>query len=396
MEGVEPLEYYGPGGYHPVHIGDRLDGRYRVVHKLRDDLSSITWLALDEKLSKYVGVKVGIGCVDRIEGDVLSRLAKSASDDASSENKPTLFSVLLDRFDISGPNGIHPCLVTSPTRHSLGDLKGETFEMELFQLDVTRSLAAQLSIAVAQVHSSGYAHGDIGLHNAFFQFPPSLNYLSVNQVYKQYGEARAKAFINTDTQMQSGDHWAPSYRVFPMEMDMDGQDIALHEAKLTLTGFGAAFRPADKPRFPSHKQYWNSIRPPEAYFEPGSPLTFAWDIWSLGNAIFELLARRPLLNVWDAIAQQVHMSGPMPPEWWEKWGERSKWFDGTGRPLNKELSQSYTWEALLEDHVQSERRSDRVEPIGEGEKDALLRLLWWMLAWRPAERPSAPEVLETE
>ncbi|KAF6813997.1 hypothetical protein CMUS01_12724 [Colletotrichum musicola] len=86
----------------------------------------------------------------------------------------------------------------------------------------------------------------------------------------------------------------------------------------------------------------------------------------------------------------------MPPEWWEKWGERSKWFDGAGRPLNSELSQSYTWEALLEDHVQSERRSDRMEPIGEDEKDAMLRLLRWMLAWRPAERLSAPEVLETE
>ncbi|KAF6813998.1 protein kinase domain-containing protein [Colletotrichum musicola] len=107
-------------------------------------------------------------------------------------------------------------------------------------------------MAIAKVHSSGYAHG--------------------------------------------GDNWVPSYRVFPTEMDMDGQDIPLHEANLTLTGFGAAFRPADKPRFQSQKQYWNSILPSEVYFEPGMPLTFAWDIWSLGNAIFELLARRPLIG----------------------------------------------------------------------------------------------------
>lgn len=34
IEGVEGLENYRTGGYHPIQIGDRFHGRYRVVDKL--------------------------------------------------------------------------------------------------------------------------------------------------------------------------------------------------------------------------------------------------------------------------------------------------------------------------------------------------------------------------
>lgn len=34
LEEVERLENYRLGGYHPVQIGDRFHGRYRILHKL--------------------------------------------------------------------------------------------------------------------------------------------------------------------------------------------------------------------------------------------------------------------------------------------------------------------------------------------------------------------------
>ncbi len=34
LSNVENLELYRPGGYHPVHIGDQLEKRYYVIHKL--------------------------------------------------------------------------------------------------------------------------------------------------------------------------------------------------------------------------------------------------------------------------------------------------------------------------------------------------------------------------
>lgn len=44
----EWTELYGPGGYHPIHLGDMFkDGQYRVIRKLGDGAFSTVWLAVD-------------------------------------------------------------------------------------------------------------------------------------------------------------------------------------------------------------------------------------------------------------------------------------------------------------------------------------------------------------
>lgn len=158
IDGVEDLSDYRPGGYHPIHIDDRLDKRYRVVHKLGHGAFSTAWLAIDEKTSEYVAVKVSTADADRTEVDILSQLTQNAASYIDSEDMLSLIPVVLDRFDLSGPNGTHPCLVTIPARCSLRDAR-EASGSCLFQLDVARSLASQLVIAVSVVHSHGYAHG---------------------------------------------------------------------------------------------------------------------------------------------------------------------------------------------------------------------------------------------
>lgn len=49
IPGVENLDHYRQGGYHPVHIGDTfLQGKYVVVHKLGHGNMSTVWLAAEE------------------------------------------------------------------------------------------------------------------------------------------------------------------------------------------------------------------------------------------------------------------------------------------------------------------------------------------------------------
>ncbi|KKA20009.1 hypothetical protein T310_6007 [Rasamsonia emersonii CBS 393.64] len=53
LEGVERLERYRPGGYHPVVIGGCLHDRYRIVHKLGFGAYSTTWLARDQTAGRF-------------------------------------------------------------------------------------------------------------------------------------------------------------------------------------------------------------------------------------------------------------------------------------------------------------------------------------------------------
>lgn len=156
IDDVERLALYQPGGYHPVPIADRLNKRYRVVHKLGYGTYSTTWLARDEQSSKLVAVKVGTADSNAHESEILNRLAKPAH--TSQGQTEVSIPPVLDHFSIQGPNGTHPCLVTIPARCSISDTK-EASNSGLFQLTVARYLIAQLVLAVAQIHERGYVHG---------------------------------------------------------------------------------------------------------------------------------------------------------------------------------------------------------------------------------------------
>ncbi|TQN73124.1 Serine/threonine-protein kinase spk-1 [Colletotrichum shisoi] len=297
VDNVERLDLYRTGGYHPIQPGDRLDGRYRVVHKLGYGTHSTIWLARDDRQVKYVAVKVGTADSDEKEADILSRVADLTGEGEGREN--TLVPLVLDRFSVAGPNGRHPCFVTTPARCSLADAKGAS-ACGLFQLGVARSLAGQVATAVANTHDEGYVHGE--------------------------------------------------------------------------------------------------IRPPEARFEPLKPLSFASDIWSLACTIWAILGQRPFLDTFlisqdDATSDQVDALGPLPPEWWEKWETRSRKFAGNGKP--KEGRLAWSWDQRFEDSIQEPRRDEGMETLEERERDALFDMVRWMLAFRPEDRPSARQVLET-
>ncbi len=48
---VESVEEYRHGGYHPVHLNDIFNYRYKIVGKLAHGQYSTVWLALDQRYS---------------------------------------------------------------------------------------------------------------------------------------------------------------------------------------------------------------------------------------------------------------------------------------------------------------------------------------------------------
>ncbi|KAK3937877.1 kinase-like domain-containing protein [Diplogelasinospora grovesii] len=351
---------YTPGGYHPLKISDRLHGRYRIVHKLGYGASSTTWLARDEKSSKYLYVAI-------------KRKSWPGGLD------PTGARSFWDR----GPNGTHSCLVTAPERCSLADV-GEASWSALFQLDVARSLAAQLAAAVAYVHDQGYAHGDLHLGNLLLRLPSELDHLSIDQLYDEFGPPEAEPIVRQDgTPLPPG---VPSHAISPVEFGKPSEQIELSEAKLLLTDFGVAFCPSREARYESHTPL--KIRPPEARFEPTKPVSFASDIWSLGCSIWAILGQRP---VFDPSASMPF--GRLPPEWWDKWAARSRQFTETGQPVDGRSPRS--WDERFQDSMHQSRCRENMATVDEKERDALSMMIRWMLAFRSGDRPSAKQVLET-
>lgn len=75
IEGVERMEFYQYGGYHPVEIGDYFHDRYRVIHKLGHGTYSTIWLARDKIANRYVAVKICTADSNPLGTDVLSQLS---------------------------------------------------------------------------------------------------------------------------------------------------------------------------------------------------------------------------------------------------------------------------------------------------------------------------------
>lgn len=393
IEGVERLENYRTGGYHPVEIGDNFCGRYRVVHKLGYGSYSTTWLARDEQLKKYVAVKVCTADSDPHEINTLSALTRSQSSSARSVGE-TMIPSVLDTFNVQGPNGSHSCYVTVPARTSLSGAKDGSWK-RLFQLDVARALAAQLTIAVEYIHARGVAHGDLHLGNILLQLPSDFDQLSIERLYEKYGAPEMEPVTHLDGKpLPPG---VPSHGISPVWLGEASEKIALSEARILLTDFGEAFSPSEKPKYGSHAPL--GIRPPEVRFEPTKPLSFSSDIWMLACTIWAIIAQRPLFESFlatedDMTCEHVDALGILPLEWWQKWELRRERFTEDGTPINHNPYRS--WADRFEDSIQQPRRESGLSPFDPVERDAIFALLRSMLSFRPEDRPTAQEVLESE
>jgi len=390
---VEKLEGYRVGGYHSMTIGDHIHNRYQVVQKLGHGTYSTIWLARDQKDDKYVAIKVCTADSNPLESSVLSELSNSQQSSSTSLGK-TLIPSVLDRFEIQGSNSTHPCYVTIPARMSLSEAKDASYN-RLFQLEVARALAAQLVLAVEYVHSQGFVHGDLHTGNVLLRLPFNLSQISVEGLYKKYGEPEFEAIRRFDGQPLPPN--IPSRAVLPIWLGEASDKLKLPEAKILLSDFGEAFFPTKQQRFESHTPLVS--RPPEVRFEPHKPMSFPSDIWSLGCSLWNIIGQNSLFDgmfaTEDSITcEQVDALGMLPPEWWHKWEGRHSRFTEDGKPINRVPYRS--WEDRFEQDMQEPRQRKGMPRIEPAERDAIFKMLKSMLKFRSENRSSAKQILECE
>lgn len=157
VEEVERLDYYVPGGYHPVMIGDEFcAGRYVIAHKLGFGRSATTWLAEDRRQRRLVALKISTAeSAERThEMQILLRLARAESG-LPGKN---IVQNLLDSFTFSGPNGTHRCLVMDTARVNIHEAKEAAYH-RLLHLPAARAIVSQIILRLQFIHSQGIVHG---------------------------------------------------------------------------------------------------------------------------------------------------------------------------------------------------------------------------------------------
>ncbi|KAK2766303.1 hypothetical protein FQN54_007820 [Arachnomyces sp. PD_36] len=392
IEEVERLERYKPGGYHPLVVGDTIKARYQIVHKLGYGTYSTTWLCWDDQSSSYVAVKVGTGDSNPREAEVVSLL----NSDSRSSNYPgtAMIPTIQDRFVLRGPNGIHPCYVTTPAMCSISGAKDGSYR-RIFQATTARSLSAQLVLALAYVHARGIVHGDLHLGNALLRLPADFDKLSMEQFYTKFGRPSTQPVARLDGEALTPN--VPSSATPPIWLGKASEEFSLSDARVFLSDFGEAYSPSTESRYESHAPF--SVAPPEARFELKRGLSFSSDVWTLGCAIWAILGQRPLFDDFlatqdDITAEQIDVLGELPPEWRIEWGARHEYFSESGEPRPDRHVRS--WDDRFEAHIQRPRRELGIPEFEEGEKVAVTNMLRSMLAFQPEKRATMQDILRCD
>ena len=158
-ECLEKIWDYEPGGHHPVHLGDLLHERYKVLHKLGRGGYSNVWLCSDILVHvgqpHYVALNIMIAEVSTLDCTEL-RMTELVRSRAGSRPSSELFSFPLDRFEIKGPNGVHYVFVYPVLGPRVADLSQKAENDPKIPY---KELCFQVVHALAALHEHGICHG---------------------------------------------------------------------------------------------------------------------------------------------------------------------------------------------------------------------------------------------
>ncbi|KAH8771344.1 kinase-like domain-containing protein [Hyaloscypha finlandica] len=217
-------------GFHPVHLGDVYDGRYRVVHKL------------------------GAGGLSRPEGAVWIIWVYIVFG----------FVVERRRFTLDGPNGRHLCLVLPVLGPSASQLSKGIFSR--ITPSLSRRASYQAARALADLHAQGFGHGDVTTANILFGLL-NMDRYTEGDIYRLFG-APETAPLETESGETPGPE-APKYIVNQEVRLIDfDQSFLISLPPEKMLGTPAEF-----------------LAPEVAVGLKASP---ASDVWALGCSIFRI------------------------------------------------------------------------------------------------------------
>ncbi|TAQ91209.1 hypothetical protein B7494_g391 [Chlorociboria aeruginascens] len=373
LDGVEDVERYTVGGYHPVNIGDILgekENQYEVIHKLGSGGFSTVWLAglVNNKQQRYYALK--ILCANAtddndMELNILRYLQKCAAPHPN-------ISSLDDVFQINGPNGLHYCLVLPVLGPSIKDMSGRQLPKSLRQ-----KACQQIASGLAYLHSLEICHGDLTYSNVLFELQDIQSWSKI-QIYEHLGPVKTAPLKLLDG---SYSPHAPKRVVQAVNFSNIGPKSL---GNIRIIDFGQSFFAKNPP---------DDLGTSPSFFAPeicfGFPPSKNSDIWALACLIFEIQSSRMLFpmvfdNVYIMLGTIAGVLGPFPATWEHAFTCRDQteydpvlwWYDESFQPSRPLAS-------LVNKH------SPHLLP---SQQETFLKLLQGVLAYEPTQRLSAKDI----
>ncbi|KAF2432916.1 kinase-like protein [Tothia fuscella] len=371
LERVEDAATYAPGGHYPVHLGDVVGSKYKVIHKLGNGGFALVWLARDVKKGRCVALKI-------LRADAPPREALTL-EYLKTHTTTNRIAHLQETFMVQGPNGIHQCLVLDVGGPSLEHLILYCKRLPLpFRIDAARNLTEGL----ATLHSAGICHGDLTHSNVLFQIK-GLHDWTEDEIYRYLGPPKTKLLLLLDGTPAPA--FAPTHLVDAL--DYSNLDVARLSSNILIVDFGEAF---SKDNVPPGLGTPVSFSGPELAF--GYPPSYAVDLWALGCLIFEIYTSRQLLptafgSEEELISMATETIGALPEEWRNSYynkeislepisGEKHRWFDA-------QIERAYTLDSRISKHMPE---------LSQDQHATLVQLLRSIMVFAPSQRLPSAEV----
>ncbi|CAG7956629.1 unnamed protein product [Penicillium salamii] len=292
---VEPWHTYKTKGdstiFYPIFLGEVLNERYQVEHKLGYGGGSIVWMAFDLRDKKNVALKVmAPGKWADNEIQIQDEIIQQVQDTSGLVIYTETFLLLRD-------DGRYHRVMVLP-------LKGPsicTRSLKRTPMAARMSAARQLLVALANLHEAGILHRDITPWNCMWGITPIDN-LSRSAKYELLGRPVKQTIPFVEL-------WKRGELVSPVEFPDD-----LRTDEFYLCDFGLAKKIDDQATQTGHPQsYYCS--PDRLHKQKPS---FACDMWSYMTVFSMLYLTFPPFHNFSnggVLRGMVECLGPLPEQW---------------------------------------------------------------------------------
>ncbi|CEL00638.1 hypothetical protein ASPCAL00236 [Aspergillus calidoustus] len=339
-----------------------LNSRYQVLTKLGFGSASTVWLCQDLRDHCYQVLKIHVRSQRPLpEVEILKHLSALPQEHPGKKH----VRLPLEVFEVTGPHGVHPCLLYAPSGVDIRDFMS-CLEDDALPEELLRPTIRYVLLALDYLHGANIIHTDVQPNNLLVGINDESILLEIEEDEMSNPSPRKQLPGRT----MYTTHGMPVTTGEPVLSD-------LGEARIAYSSQTGLIMP-------------NVYRAPEVML--GMEWNNKVDIWAVGQMAWTLFEKGHLFqtrNLDSEVdhtkrhAEMVALLGPPPPEFLRRSKDSLKFWDENGN-----------WRGLAEIPAQTlESRESRLE--GEN-KRRFLQFLRKTMQWQPEDRPTAEDLFADE